>query len=87
MLVGLAQPPTTHIGTPALLMSANGVPQAAQILMGPGSAIIGMHPGRVFCGGLGTKVDEDTLRTFMSTFGQVLDAKIIVDRETGISKG
>ena len=42
---------------------------------------------RVFVGGLGPKVDEGVLRDFFAPFGQVLECKIIYDRETGKSKG
>uniref|UniRef100_A0A0C9S8X8 TSA: Wollemia nobilis Ref_Wollemi_Transcript_10199_1024 transcribed RNA sequence n=1 Tax=Wollemia nobilis TaxID=56998 RepID=A0A0C9S8X8_9CONI len=42
---------------------------------------------RVFVGGLSYGVDDQTLRESFSTFGDVTDAKIINDRETGRSRG
>eukprot|EP01135_Chromosphaera_perkinsii_P004979 Nk52_evm23s307 gene=Nk52_evmTU23s307 len=42
---------------------------------------------RVFVGGVSWKADENTLREFFRSYGEVVECKIIVDRETGKSKG
>ncbi|CAN7126548.1 unnamed protein product [Brassica rapa subsp. narinosa] len=42
---------------------------------------------RCFVGGLAWATDEQSLGRTFSEFGEVLDSKIIVDRETGRSKG
>jgi len=42
---------------------------------------------KVFCGGLPWATDDASLATAMSEFGQVVEAKVIVDRETGKSRG
>jgi cold-inducible RNA-binding protein len=42
---------------------------------------------KVFCGGLAWETNEVDLLTAMTDFGTVKEAKIIMDRETGKSKG
>mmetsp|Transcript_11699 Transcript_11699/g.14562 ORF Transcript_11699/g.14562 Transcript_11699/m.14562 type:complete len:204 (-) Transcript_11699:151-762(-) len=41
----------------------------------------------VFVGGISWKADEDSLKEFFSTYGHVIECKIIVDRDTNKSKG
>lgn len=42
---------------------------------------------KLFIGGLSWGTDEDQLREAFSKYGQIVDAKVIVDRETGRSRG
>lgn len=42
---------------------------------------------KVFVGGLAPGVTSESLRSFLSQFGEVLDATVMFDRETGRSKG
>ncbi|KAL1203654.1 putative glycine-rich RNA-binding protein 1 [Cardamine amara subsp. amara] len=42
---------------------------------------------RCFVGGLAWATDEQSLERTFSQFGEILDSKIIIDRETGRSKG
>ena len=42
---------------------------------------------RYFVGGLAPTTNADTMREFFSTFGKVIDATVMVDRESGRSKG
>lgn len=42
---------------------------------------------RYFVGGLSPTTTADTMREFFSTFGKVIDATVMVDRESGRSKG
>ena len=42
---------------------------------------------RYFVGGLAPHSTADSMRTFFSKYGKVVDAKVMVDRETGRSKG
>jgi len=42
---------------------------------------------RYFVGGLAPQTTADSMRTFFSNFGKVVDATVMVDRETGRSKG
>ncbi len=42
---------------------------------------------KLFVGGLSWGTDDDALRNAFSTFGDVTDAKVITDRETGRSRG
>jgi RNA recognition motif-containing protein len=41
----------------------------------------------IFVGNLNYRVDEDGLRGLFEEYGDVSDAKIIMDRETGRSRG
>ena len=42
---------------------------------------------KVFVGGLSWNTDDEGLRQAFSDFGQVTEAKVITDRETGRSRG
>ena len=42
---------------------------------------------RYFVGGLAPHSTADSMRAFVSKFGKVVDATVMVDRETGRSKG
>jgi len=42
---------------------------------------------KVFVGGLAWATDNESLKHAFSAFGEVVDARIIVDRETGRSRG
>jgi len=46
-----------------------------------------MNQHRVFVGGISWKADEGSLKTFFSSFGTVSECKIIMDKNTGKSKG
>ena len=42
---------------------------------------------KLFVGGVSWNVEEDQLKELFSKFGEVASVKIIIDRETGKSKG
>lgn len=42
---------------------------------------------KLFAGGLSWTTNDDSLRRAFEVFGEVLEAKVIVDRETGRSRG
>ncbi|MCA9543593.1 MAG: RNA-binding protein, partial [Myxococcales bacterium] len=42
---------------------------------------------KLFVGGLAWGTDDDSLRAAFEAFGEVTDAKVILDRETGRSRG
>ena len=42
---------------------------------------------KLYVGNLSYNTTEDSLRTYFSSFGSVVSAKIIFDRESGNSKG
>ncbi len=42
---------------------------------------------KIYIGNLAWKADEADLKTFFSRFGTVVDARIVIDRETGRSRG
>lgn len=42
---------------------------------------------RYFVGGLSPSTNADSMREFFSAFGKVIDATVMVDRESGRSKG
>jgi len=42
---------------------------------------------KLFCGGLSWGTTDESLRQAFEQFGEVVDAKVIMDRETGRSKG
>lgn len=50
-------------------------------------AIRCMSSSRVFVGGLSYNTNEDGLREAFDKYGEVVDARLIVDRETGRSRG
>ncbi len=41
----------------------------------------------LYVGNLSWGVDDDSLRTFFESYGDVTDARVITDRETGRSRG
>ncbi len=41
----------------------------------------------LYVGNLSWGVDDDSLRTFFESYGEVSDARVITDRETGRSRG
>ncbi|KAH9551730.1 hypothetical protein CY35_09G028300 [Sphagnum magellanicum] len=47
----------------------------------------GMASSKLFIGGLAWATDEQTLKEAFSSFGEVIEAKIICDRDTGRSRG
>jgi RNA recognition motif-containing protein len=47
----------------------------------------GMSSSKLFIGGLAWGTDESTLRDAFSSFGTVSEVKIILDRDTGRSRG
>lgn len=42
---------------------------------------------KLFVGGLNWKTTDDTLHSAFASFGQITEAKVITDRETGRSRG
>ena len=42
---------------------------------------------KLFVGGLAWATDENSLKTHFASYGEVTDAKVISDRETGRSRG
>ncbi|EMS45526.1 Glycine-rich RNA-binding protein 2, mitochondrial [Triticum urartu] len=50
-------------------------------------AIRCMSSSKLFVGGLSFNTDEGSLRDAFSHYGEIIDAKIIVDRDTGRSRG
>ena len=42
---------------------------------------------RLFCGGLAWATTSDDLRDAFAPFGEVTDAKVVTDRDTGRSRG
>jgi len=46
-----------------------------------------LQGNRVFVGGISWKADEASLANFFSSYGNVVDCKIIMDKVTGKSKG
>ena len=41
----------------------------------------------LYVGNLSWGVDDDSLRTFFENYGEVTDARVVTDRETGRSRG
>lgn len=46
-----------------------------------------MEPGKVFIGGISWDTDEDRLREYFHTYGDVIEAVIMKDRNTGRARG
>ncbi|KAI8567267.1 hypothetical protein RHMOL_Rhmol02G0107700 [Rhododendron molle] len=46
-----------------------------------------MEPGKVFIGGISWDTDEDRLREYFRTYGDVIEAVIMKDRNTGRARG
>ena len=42
---------------------------------------------RIYCGNLSFQSTEDDVRALFSTFGEVTDVHVVLDRETGRSRG
>jgi len=42
---------------------------------------------KLFIGGLSWSTDDDSLRTAFEAYGEVVDAKVVMDRDTGKSRG
>ncbi|MCB9785241.1 MAG: RNA-binding protein [Deltaproteobacteria bacterium] len=42
---------------------------------------------KLFCGGLSWNTTDDSLREAFEAFGEVTEAKVVLDRETGRSRG
>ncbi|XP_068720933.1 uncharacterized protein [Montipora capricornis] len=61
----------------------NSATPAANIAMPEGQEII----NRVFIGGLARDTSELDLENFFSSFGEVVDVRIVCDRKTGLNKG
>ncbi|KAJ8437604.1 hypothetical protein Cgig2_005355 [Carnegiea gigantea] len=47
----------------------------------------GMEPGKIFVGGISWDTNEDRLRGYFQTFGEVVEAVIMKDRATGRARG
>ena len=43
--------------------------------------------GKLFVGGLAWATNDESLRAHFEQFGEVVDAKVITDRDTGRSRG
>ena len=50
-------------------------------------AIRCMSSSKLFIGGLSYNTDDQSLREAFTSFGQVIEARVILDRETGRSRG
>lgn len=46
-----------------------------------------MSSNKIFVGGISWNTDEEGLREAFDQFGEVVEAKVITDRETGRSRG
>lgn len=46
-----------------------------------------MEPGKLFIGGISWDTNEDRLREYFQTFGEVVEAVIMKDRATGRARG
>lgn len=46
-----------------------------------------MEPGKVFIGGISWDTDEDRLREYFCNYGDVIEAVIMKDRNTGRARG
>ncbi|KAJ6691217.1 GLYCINE-RICH RNA-BINDING PROTEIN 3 MITOCHONDRIAL [Salix koriyanagi] len=46
-----------------------------------------MSSSKLFIGGLSWSTDDQTLKDAFSGYGEVIDAKVITDRDTGRSRG
>jgi RNA recognition motif-containing protein len=52
-----------------------------------GSRAAAQIPGRLFVGGLGRETDDASLRAAFEAYGEVTDATVVRDRDTGDSRG
>ncbi|XP_050884591.1 uncharacterized protein LOC127087696 [Lathyrus oleraceus] len=55
-------------------------------MMSP-NVVVPKHSSKIFVGGLAWKTKTDTLKTYFDQFGEILEAVVIIDRNTGKSKG
>lgn len=46
-----------------------------------------MEPGKLFIGGISWDTNEDRLREYFQSFGEVVEAVIMKDRATGRARG
>lgn len=46
-----------------------------------------MDPGKLFIGGISWDTDEDRLREYFQSFGEVVEVMIMRDRTTGRARG
>jgi len=46
-----------------------------------------INTDKIFVGGLNQDVDKDALNVYFETFGPIVDAQVMLDRETGRSRG
>ena len=46
-----------------------------------------MEPGKLFIGGISWDTNEDRLKEYFQTFGEVVEAVIMKDRTTGRARG
>lgn len=46
-----------------------------------------MEPGKIFIGGISWDTDEERLREYFNTYGDVIEAVIMKDRNTGRARG
>lgn len=46
-----------------------------------------MQSSKLFIGGISYSTDDQSLREAFSKYGEVIEARVIVDRETGRSRG
>ncbi|KAK4585656.1 hypothetical protein RGQ29_023062 [Quercus rubra] len=66
-----------------LSVSQNGQAPIASML----NSVRYMSSSKLFVGGLSYNTDEQSLKDAFAGFGDVIDAKVIVDRDTGRSRG
>ncbi|XP_023633017.1 glycine-rich RNA-binding protein 6, mitochondrial isoform X2 [Capsella rubella] len=48
---------------------------------------LSLTPSKLFVGGLSPTTDVDLLKAAFGSFGKIVDAVVVLDRESGISKG
>ncbi|KAJ8774376.1 hypothetical protein K2173_011625 [Erythroxylum novogranatense] len=63
--------------------SQNGKPPMSSML----NSIRCMSSSKLFIGGLSFGTDDQSLKDAFSSFGDVVDARVILDRDTGRSRG
>jgi len=65
--------------------ACSAIARRVELLLGTMTSV--PSPGRIFVGGISWKADEAALKGFFETFGPVTECKIIMDKNTGCSKG
>ncbi|XP_077250253.1 glycine-rich RNA-binding protein 4, mitochondrial-like [Tasmannia lanceolata] len=68
-------------------LSRSGVSNGPVPTMSMLNAIRNMSSSKLFIGGLSYSTDDQSLRDAFTSFGDVVEARVIVDRETGRSRG